>query len=410
MITDAFLKEIPKTDVHLHLDGSLRLTTLIELAQKNNVALPFYDEENLRNAVFPDHYEDLPSYLRGFRYTCAVMQKAEDLTRISYELAQDCITEGVRYIEVRFAPQLHMTELSFDEVLRAVNDGLSRAQEEFLQSDSVVIHQEPPFYYGIICCALRMFDENASGWYGSFFKNFLGDNPKEIYAFASYELARNAVRCRDELQIPIVGLDLAGSEHGYRAKDHTKAFLYGHHNLMRSTVHAGEAYHAASIFEALTDLHADRIGHALNLFDLKMLKEDYPEEYNLPPDKFLEHLINYIAERRLTIEVCVSSNLQTRPDKTIETHPIWDMFRRKLSVTICTDNRLISNTSICKEMRLLVDTDPDLFNVKQIRRCCTYGFKRSFLSLPYLEKRSYVRECIDFFNKIATKHGLEEYL
>ena len=83
MITDAFLKEIPKTDVHLHLDGSLRLTTLIELAQKNNVALPFYDEENLRNAVFPDHYEDLPSYLRGFRYTCAVMQKAEDLTRIS---------------------------------------------------------------------------------------------------------------------------------------------------------------------------------------------------------------------------------------------------------------------------------------------------------------------------------------
>ena len=138
MITDAFLKEIPKTDVHLHLDGSLRLTTLIELAQKNNIALPFYDEENLRNAVFPDHYEDLPSYLRGFRYTCAVMQKAEDLTRISYELAQDCIAEGVRYIEVRFAPQLHMTDLSFDEVLQAVNAGLSRAKEEFWQSDSVV--------------------------------------------------------------------------------------------------------------------------------------------------------------------------------------------------------------------------------------------------------------------------------
>ena len=141
-----------------------------------------------------------------------------------------------------------------------------------------------------------------------------------------------------------------------------------------------------------------------------MLKEDYPEDYNLPPDEFLEHLINYIAERRLTIEVCVSSNLQTRPDKTIETHPIWKMFERNLSVTICTDNRLISNTSICKEMRLLVDTNPVLFNVKQIRHCCTYGFKRSFLPLPYPEKRLYVRGCIDFFKRVAQKHGLEEHL
>ena len=94
MITDAFLKEIPKTDVHLHLDGSLRLTTLIELAQKNNVALPFYDEENLRKTVFPEHYVDLPSYLRGFSYTCAVMQKAENLTRISYELARIVLLKG----------------------------------------------------------------------------------------------------------------------------------------------------------------------------------------------------------------------------------------------------------------------------------------------------------------------------
>ena len=170
MITDAFLKEIPKTDVHLHLDGSLRLTTLIELAQKNNVALPFYDEENLRKTVFPDHYEDLPSYLRGFSYTCSVMQKAEDLTRISYELAQDCIAEGVRYIEVRFAPQLHMTDLSFDEVLQAVNAGLSRAKEEFWQSDSL-IHKEPRFIMGLFV-VLCMFDENSSGWYGSFFKTF----------------------------------------------------------------------------------------------------------------------------------------------------------------------------------------------------------------------------------------------
>ena len=138
--------------------------------------------------------------MRGFRYTCAVMQKAEDLTRISYELAQDCIAEGVRYIEVRFAPQLHMTELSFDEVLQAVNAGLSKRKEEFLQSDSVLIHQEPPFYYGIICCALRMFDENASGWYGSFFTKFLVTIQKKSMPLHLMNWLRNAVRCRDGLQ------------------------------------------------------------------------------------------------------------------------------------------------------------------------------------------------------------------
>ena len=117
IITDSFLKEIPKNDLHLHLDGSLRLSTLIELAKKYNVDLPFFTEKELRQNIFKDRYENLAAYLQGFQYTCAVMQEEEALKRIAYELALDCIEEGVRYIEVRFAPQLH-TARSFSEVQR----------------------------------------------------------------------------------------------------------------------------------------------------------------------------------------------------------------------------------------------------------------------------------------------------
>ena len=409
IITDSFLKEIPKVDLHLHLDGSLRLHTLIELAQKNNVALPFYDEANLLQHVFREKYEDLWSYLQCFQYTCAVMQKADDLTRIAYELAQDCIAEGIRYIEVRFAPQLHMTELSFDEVLIAVNTGLQRAQDEFLQNDSVVVHKEPPFYYGIICSALRMFDENTSGWYGAFYKNFDEPNPKKVFAYASLELARNAVRCKETLKIPIVGLDLAGNEDGFPAKDHREAFMYAHQYFMRNTIHAGEAYNARSIFEALTHVHADRIGHGYFIFDrdkLELEEKLFLEEINMAASDFIEGLVNYISERRITIEVCVSSNLQTQPEKGILDHPIWDMLEKRMSIVICTDNRLMSNTSVCKEMRLLHESRPNKFGLEQIKRSCIYGFKRSFLQLPYVEKRAYVRQCIDFLEQVIEKHKM----
>ena len=121
------------------------------------------------------------------------------------------------------------------------------------------------------------------------------------------------------------------------------------------------------------------------------------------PD-FIDELLNYIAERRLTIEVCVSSNLQTHPNTTIDEHPVWEMLDRKMSVAICTDNRLVSHTSICKEMRLLVDTKPQKFGYEQIRSCCIYGFKRSFLPIPYVKKREYVRQCRDYFDRVVEKH------
>ncbi|MEO1370546.1 MAG: adenosine deaminase family protein, partial [Acidobacteriota bacterium] len=147
---EAFLKAIPKTDLHLHLDGSLRLPTLIELAQERNVTLPSYTPEGLLELVFKEQYRDLPDYLHGFAYTCAVMNDEEALERIAFELAEDCLEEGVSYIEVRFAPQLHVRDgLDVARVIAAVDRGLDRAKRAHDTSEAVQSGAVLPFHYGI---------------------------------------------------------------------------------------------------------------------------------------------------------------------------------------------------------------------------------------------------------------------
>src|SRR5664279_5393903 len=134
-IPEEFVRRIPKTDLHLHLDGSLRIPTLIQLAKRQRVKLPSCTEDGLRRLVFKDRYRNLPEYLKGFAFTCAVMQDAESLERIAFELAEDNLAEGVRYIEVRYAPQLHINDrLSLEEVVRSVCQGLARAQKRHNQS------------------------------------------------------------------------------------------------------------------------------------------------------------------------------------------------------------------------------------------------------------------------------------
>ena len=142
----------------------MRLNTLIELAKERNVALPSYTEAGLRELVFKPSYASLGEYLAGFQYTCGVLDTAENLERASYELAMDCLEEGVCYIEVRFAPQLHIhSDLDIDAVLLAVNAGLERAQKEYNGQEAVRLNQKPEFYYGIIACALRKLDDEAPG-------------------------------------------------------------------------------------------------------------------------------------------------------------------------------------------------------------------------------------------------------
>jgi len=398
-IPDALIRALPKTDLHLHLDGSMRESTIIELAKAQNVVLPSYTVDGLNALVFKPTYANLGEYLTGFSYTGAVLQDAESLERAALELAEDNIAEGVRYIEVRFAPQLHMHHgLSFDAVLLAVNRGLSAAMAAHERSDAVVVNREPPFRFGIIVCALRMFTASFSAWYKQLLGLLENTPVSQVYSMASLELARAAIRCRDTHGVPIVGFDLAGQEDGYPARAHRDAYDFAHQHFLKKTVHAGEAYGPESIFEAITLLNADRIGHGYHLFSTDMCSEDVAS-----PEDYVQRLGQYIADRRVTVEVCITSNLQTNPSiGSVKNHVLGRMLKERLSATLCTDNRLVSHTTLSREVRLAVDAF-DL-SLKQLRNTIIYGFKRSFYPGTYIEKRRYVRQIIDYYDRVAGEH------
>ncbi|HRC86731.1 MAG TPA: adenosine deaminase family protein, partial [Thermoanaerobaculia bacterium] len=303
---EAFLAAIPKSDLHVHLDGSLRLPTLIELARERQVSLPSETPEGLLELVFKESYRDLPDYLHGFAYTCAVLTDAEALERVAYELGEDCLAEGVRYVEVRFAPQLHVRP-GFDvvQVIAAVDRGLARVRREHEASPAVAERGEPPFRYGIIACAMRMFTGGFGPYYRDLWHVLAGWPEHEVYGVASLSLARSVVEARDQ-GLPVVAFDLAGAEAGNPASDHVEAYAYAHRHFLNKTVHAGEAYGPESIFQAITKLHADRIGHGTHLYAVDRVKEPNPERY-------VEQLTEFIAHRRITLEVCITSNLQTNP-------------------------------------------------------------------------------------------------
>jgi len=393
-----FLLKIPKTDINLHLDGSLRLSTLIELAKEQGVELPSYTEEGLRKTVFKDYYSSLNEYLKGFSYTCAVMRTKEAIERISYELAVDNQNEGVRYIEVRFAPQLHMNaDLSFEDVLNSVWKGLEKAKQEFNSRAIIKEGKEPQFNYGIIVCAMRFFNEKFSPFYKSFFENHKYSEPLEIINLASQELVKACVSMIKETGVPIVAFDLAGAEHGFPAENHKAAYEIAHRNFLRKTVHAGEAYGPESIFQAITDLHAERIGHGFYLFDeTKIISEKNKKNAK----EYVKNLAGYIANSRITLEVCPTSNLQTNPDLKgdIKNHPLRQMIDNKLSFTICTDNRLVSNTTVTNELQLVINA----FKITphQLKNIIAYGFKRCFYPAPYSEKREYVRHSLDYYDEL----------
>ncbi len=404
MLRDDFIKDIPKTDLHLHLDGSLRLSSLIEMAKKSKVELPSYDESGLRKLVFKDRYNNLGEYLHGFMYTCNVLRDFENLERSAYELAIDNQNEGVRYIEVRYAPQLLIDGKisTMDMALKAVDDGLKRAAKEFNSRPDIKSGAEPKFHYGIIACAMRMFGPSFSPYYQTFYDIHKYSNKIDVIKMGALELAKAVVDIRERMGIPIVGLDLAGQEDGYPAEYFQEAYDYVHQNFMHKTVHAGEAYGAESIFQAITDCHADRLGHCYYLFDDK--KVTSKEITN--KKKYIENLSSFIAERRTTVEVCLTSNLQTNPDlKHIKDHPFKKMLEHKISTTICTDNRLVSNTTVCNELKLAIEN----FNImpKDLVNLTLYGFKRSFYPGNYSEKREYVRSVMNYLYKIYNKYNIE---
>ena len=404
MITREFIEKVPKTDLHLHLDGSIRLGTLIELASQYSVDLPATTESGLREKVFKDHYESLKDYLRGFAYTVPVMQSEMALQRVAYELARDCQAEGLRYIEVRFAPQLHMhRHLSAENVLKAVNKGLDKAKQEFNGRSEVTNDTEPPFEYGIIVCAMRMFQPGFSEHFGDLWRVHRHSSPQDIYSMASMELAKAAVHIRDTCGVPIVGFDLAGEEAGFPAADHVKAFAYVHKHFMNKTVHAGEAYGPESIFQAITDLHADRIGHSYFLYRDDMIEDDDIED----PQAYTEALVEYIADRRITLEICLTSNMQTIPAlRDLKDHTLARMLTQRQSTTFCTDNRTVSHTTITDE--ILKATEALDLSTQDLRNSIIYGFKRSFFPDTYSKKRAYVRQIIDYYDKVEKEFEMSD--
>ena len=347
-IPDELLKALPKTDLHVHLDGSLRLATFMELGPAAGLDMPAGEKAVMARYFPPEDGPGLEEFLKYFQYTLAVLQTAENLTRVAYELAEDFHREGVWYFEVRFCPLLHTEQgLTPDQAVAAVHAGLQRAEEE------LGIHA------GIIVSGLRT-------------------NAPE----ASYQLSQLAVDWKGR---GVVAFDLAGKEEDFPAKDHLEAFYNTMNNNQNVTIHAGEGFGPASIHQALHRCGANRIGHGTRL------EED--------PD-----LMDYVADHRVPLEVCLSSNLRSGVVDDLARHPFRFYLREGLRVTLNTDNTLFARTSPLRELRLAVDTfDLTLLETENL---LINGFKSAFNSED--QKKNMVKEALGTMASLRDKFGLDE--
>lgn len=403
-ISRELIAQLPKSDLHLHLDGSLRLETLLELAKERKVKLPSRTKQGLLELVFKRAYKNLPEYLRGFELTVACLQDAESLERAAYELCMDCWAENVFYAEIRFAPQLHVSgSFGIRDVLKAVCKGVEKAKKEINRHPDVRSGRVPRFEAGVIVCALRFFLPAFSDHYRAYFEALPTAPAADIYSLASLELARAAVAAAEQDGLPVVGFDLAGQESGFPAKDHQAAYQLAHEHFLGKTVHAGEDYGPESIFQAITDCHADRIGHGTWLFSARHIRDKSITNKRA----YIDNLVGYVAERRITLEVCLTSNQQTIPElrKDLRNHPFKKMRESRCSVSLCTDNRLVSRTTVTDEVAKAVDTFG--LDARALKDILIYGFKRSFFHGTYAEKRDWVRSVLNHLEDTMEAAGHE---
>lgn len=221
-----------------------------------------------------------------------------------------------------------------------------------------------------------------------------------MVSLASELLVRNVVHCRRTHNLKIVAVDIAGAEDGFENKAHRRAFELAHDFLINTTVHAGEGFGPESIAQAIKWLHAERIGHGFHLFNTDKVSPDNADR----KQEYVDRLVKYISDRRICLEVCLTSNLDTMPDLKIENHSFAKMVKHCCSVTLNTDNRLMSNTTVVKELKLALETFK--LTPKQFKEIVINGFKRSFYHGTYSERRAYVRQLIDYYDAVAAKHGV----
>ena len=357
--------------------------------------------------IFKEAYGSLAEYLEPFAAILAVMRTAESIERIAYEFACDCFAENVLYFEARFAPQLHATaELSIEQVLVAVNSGFERATREFNARPQVEDGSLPPAAFGIIVCAMRMWNADMSPYFRDFLRMHPSESPARVSGLASMALITAAVAVRNEHGIPIVALDIAGAEDGFPAHHHTEAYQYASKHFVNKTVHAGEAYGPVSIFEALSGLNSDRIGHGYHLYAEDRVTEQEHARLGMSPKDFVRQLSQYVARNRITLEVCLTSNLQTIPELKgdLGNHPMRRMLQDRLSLVLATDNRTVSHTTLCAEIRKALEAFG--MGPKALKDTIIGAFKRSFYPGTYVQKRAYVRRVINYYEECERRFGV----
>ena len=300
----------PKVLLHDHLDGGLRPATVVELAAASGYdALPTTDPEAL-GRWFRDSADagDLPRYLSTFAHTVGVLQTRDAIVRVARECAEDLAADGVVYAEVRYAPELHLEgDLTLEQVVEAVQEGYRQGCDG------------RPIRVVTLLTAMR-------------------------HAARSLEIAELAVRYRDQ---GVVGFDIAGAEAGFPPSRHLAAFQHMQRANGHFTIHAGEAFGLPSIWEALQECHADRLGHGVRIVDDIAVDTD--------GSVTLGRLAQYVRDARIPLEMCPSSNVQTGAAASIAEHPIGLLRRLQFRVTVNTDNRLMSGVSLSSELSALVE-------------------------------------------------------
>jgi adenosine deaminase len=332
---------LPKVLLHDHLDGGLRPQTIIEIADEIGYnKLPTRNPEELADWFQEScNSGSLVRYLETFDHTIAVMQRREDLIRVARECVVDLARDGVVYAEVRGAPELFTTQgLSIDKVVEATLEGYRQGMTQAADEGKRIRVES-------ILCALRQNHRDR-------------------------ETARSVVKYRDK---GVVGFDIAGPEDGFPPTNQLQTFEYLRRENAHFTIHAGEAYGLPSIWEAIQYCGAERLGHGVRIID------DIDFSMSVPT---IGRLAAYIRDRRIPLEVCPTSNIQTGVAATLRDHPIGKLSELRFRVTVNTDNRLMSRTSLSNELYQLVETFDWTF--ADVQRVTVNAMKSAFI--PFEER------------------------
>ncbi|GAA2507408.1 adenosine deaminase [Streptomyces thermolineatus] len=344
------IRRAPKVLLHDHLDGGLRPATIVELAADCGYEnLPETDPDRL-GTWFRDAADSgsLERYLETFSHTCAVMQTRDALFRVAAECAEDLAADGVVYAEVRYAPEQHLEGgLTLEEVVRAVNEGFREGERRALDAGHRI-------RVGALLTAMR-------------------------HAARSLEIAELANTHRDD---GVVGFDIAGAEAGFPPTRHLDAFEYLKRENNHFTIHAGEAFGLPSIWQALQWCGADRLGHGVRIIDDITVDED--------GSVTLGRLAAYVRDKRIPLELCPTSNLQTGAAASYAEHPIGLLRRLHFRATVNTDNRLMSGTSMSREFEHLVKTFH--YTLDDMQWFTVNAMKSAFI--PFDERLAMINEVI----------------